>query len=192
MAVKGLDYFVKYFAGMDDCFILIGGAACDLWMGEQGLEFRATKDLDLVVVTETLRKEFFVRFWEFIREGNYESMEQSEHRPEFYRFRQPKHPEHPFMIELLSRNLLDLPKTVHLTPIPSEKDVSSLSAILLDDRYYKFVKSSRIFINGTPTIPAHCLIPLKARAYLDLQARKARGDEHVKNSDIKKHRYDVF
>ncbi len=139
-----------------------------------------------------LRKEFFDRFWEFIHEGKYESMEQSEHRPEFYRFKRPKHPEHPFMIELLSRNILNLTETTHLTPIPSEEDVASLSAILLDDQYYKFVKSSRIMIRGVPTIPAHCLIPLKARAYLDLQERKARGDKHVKNSDIKKHRYDVF
>jgi len=153
MAVKGLARFVEHFAGMEDCFVLIGGAACDLWMGESGLEFRATKDLDLVLVVEALRPEFFVRFWAFVSEGEYESMEQSEHRPEFYRFRRPNHPDHPFMIELLSRNLLSLPEDVHLTPIPAKEDISSLSAILLDDRYYEFVRSSRIAINGIPQYP---------------------------------------
>jgi hypothetical protein len=46
--------------------------------------------------------------------------------------------------------------------------------------------------NGVPIIPAHCLIPLKARAWLDLGARKSRGDDTVKSNDIKKHRNDVF
>lgn len=37
-----------------------------------------------------------------------------------------------------------------------------------------------------------CLIPLKARAYLDLVERREAGDANVKGSDIKKHRNDVF
>ena len=35
------------------------------------------------------------------------------------------------------------------------------------------------------------LIPLKARAHVDLQDRKRRG-EHVNERDLKKHRKDVF
>ena len=42
-----------------------------------------------------------------------------------------------------------------------------------------------------PTIPAQCLIPLKALAFLDLTRRKASG-ENVDSSQIKKHRNDVF
>jgi len=38
---------------------------------------------------------------------------------------------------------------------------------------------------------ATALIPLKARAWLDLTARKASGDEVAEN-DIRKHRNDVF
>ena len=46
--VNGLKYFLAQLAGFETHFILIGGTACDLWMSESGLPFRATKDLDIV------------------------------------------------------------------------------------------------------------------------------------------------
>ena len=96
------------------------------------------------------------------------------------------------MIELFSRRALDLPADVHLSPVPSGEDLSSLSAILLDDDYYRLVLDSRRLVDGISTVPAGCLIPLKARAWLDLTARKAAGEPNVSESDIKKHRNDVF
>ena len=155
--VRGLSKFSQHFVGLEDCFILIGGTACDLWMGSQGLDFRATKDLDIVLVVEALKPEFFERFWTFIRAGAYQSHEQCETRPNFYRFTSPQDQAYPVMIELLTHNVLDLPADVHLTPIPVDDDVSSLSAILLDEAYYKYVIKSRIVIDDIPTIPAHCL-----------------------------------
>ena len=190
--VRGLDKFSQHFVGLEDCFILIGGTACELWMGSQGLDFRATKDLDIVLVVEALKPEFFERFWTFIRAGDYRSHEQSETRPNFYRFTNPQDQAYPVMIELLTHNVLDLPADVHLTPIPVEDDVSSLSAILLDEAYYGYVVESRMNINEVPTIPAHCLIPLKARAYLDLSTRRQAGDTTANERHIKKHRNDVF
>ncbi len=190
--VRGLDTFRNHFRGYEDCYVLIGGAACDLWMGANELPFRATKDLDVVLVVEALRPGFVRRFWEFVDAAKYTSLQQSERRPEFYRFTGTADETYPFMIELLSRNLLELPTGHHLTPIPAGEDISSLSAILLDDSYYKFVMTSRTEIDGVPTIPARCLIPLKAKAYLDLVERRDGGDGNVKSADIKKHRNDVF
>jgi len=190
--VRGLYKFSQHFVGLEDCFILIGGTACELWMSSQGLDFRATKDLDVVLVVEALRPEFFERFWTFIRAGAYRSHEQSETRPNFYRFTNPQDLAYPIMIELLTHNVLDLPTDVHLTPIPVVDDVSSLSAILLDEAYYQYVIQSRIVIDEVPTIGAHCLIPLKARAYLDLSTRKQAGDTTVNERHIKKHRNDIF
>lgn len=190
--VRGLDTFRNHFRGYEDCYVLIGGAACDLWMGTNDLPFRATKDLDVVLVVEALRPGFVRRFWEFVDAAKYTSLQQSERRPEFYRFTGTADDKYPFMIELLSRNLLELPEGHRLTPIPVDDDISSLSAILLDDSYYKFVMASQIEIDGVPTIPARCLIPLKARAYLDLVQRRDGGDVNVKSADIKKHRNDVF
>lgn len=192
MNVKGLQRFVDHFMGVENSYILIGGAACDVWLSERGFPFRATKDLDVVIVVEALHPAFFERFWSFIREGRYRSHQQSETRPEFYRFKDPEDARHPAMIELLSRNHLELPPDAHLTPIPAGEDISSLSAILLEDDYYHFVIQTRIIVGGVPIVPAQCLIPLKARAWLDLTARKAAGNANVIGDDIKKHRNDVF
>jgi hypothetical protein len=190
--VKGLQRFVDHFKGFADSYVLIGGAACDIWLTDRGLTFRATKDIDLVLVVEALRPAFFTCFWEFIRGGRYKSHQQSAVRPVFYRFQDPMTAEYPYMIELLSRTGLELPADARITPIPAGDDISSLSAILLDDTYYRFVVQSRTMVNGVPILPAQCLIPLKARAWLDLTVRKERGDVTIKSDDIKKHRYDVF
>jgi hypothetical protein len=134
--VKGLTRFVEHFAGFENAYILIGGAACDLWLSDRSLPFRATKDLDLVLVVEALDPAFFERFWAFIQDGWYRSHQRSESRPSFYRFKDPETAGYPYMIELLSRNHLALPPDAHITPIPADDDISSLSAILLDDTYY--------------------------------------------------------
>lgn len=64
-------------------------------------------------------------------------------------------------------------------------------AIILNQEYYNFMINLKISINGIPLADHRVIIPLKARAYLDLKSRK-RKKENVKNSDIKKHKYDIF
>jgi len=75
--------------------------------------------------------------------------------------------------------------------VPVDDEVSSLSAILMDDDYYAFVMERRVIIHGLAVIKADALIPLKARAFVDLADRKARG-EPVDSKNIKKHRNDIF
>jgi len=190
--VAGLERFAEHFKDFRDAFVLIGGTACDLWMGERDLHFRATKDLDIVVVVDALSDRFIHTFWEFIREGEYATHQHDQDHPSFYRFENPRHKAHPKRIELLTRNELSLPGDARFTPIPAGDDLSSLSAILMDDSYYDYLLASKIVIDGIPTVPVQCLIPLKAKAHLDLKARKATGDESVKGNDVKKHRNDVF
>ena len=36
-------------------YAIIGGTACDLLMTEEGLDFRGTKDIDLVLVVEAIK-----------------------------------------------------------------------------------------------------------------------------------------
>jgi len=50
--VRGLDIFRERFGEFEDSFILIGGAACDLWFSSLNQTFRATNDLDLVLLIE--------------------------------------------------------------------------------------------------------------------------------------------
>lgn len=52
--VRGLDVFREHFAAHAGQFVLIGGTAATLAMESAGLEFRATKDLDIVLHIEAL------------------------------------------------------------------------------------------------------------------------------------------
>jgi predicted nucleotidyltransferase len=64
--VRGLDHFRNYFRNHSGKYILIGGTACDIAMSRMGLEFRATKDLDIVLVIEALDAEFGSLLWSYI------------------------------------------------------------------------------------------------------------------------------
>lgn len=79
----------------------------------------------------------------------------------------------------------------HLTPIPVDEAVASLSAILLDDAYYEFILAGRRQVDGLPWVSEDRLIPLKASAWLDLGERQAKG-EPVDTKNIRKHANDVF
>lgn len=191
--VKGLEIFREHFRNYADRYVLIGGAACDIAMTAAGLPFRATKDLDIVLYVETLDAEFVKAFWEFVHAGGYEVQEESTSEKQFYRFQKPRNADYPFMLELFSRqpDVLQVAYGSHLTPLPTEEDTSSLSAILLDDDYYDFIRAGKQQVDGVPMVGAAQLIALKARAWLDLTKRAKRG-EKIDSKAIKKHKNDVF
>ena len=68
---------------------------------------------------------------------------------------------------------------------------SSLSAILLNEEYYRLLMKGREMVDGISILSASCLIPFKAKAWLDLRERQNAG-KHVDSRDIKKHRNDVL
>jgi hypothetical protein len=141
--VRGIDSFREWFRGFESNYVVIGGTACDLLMGENGAAFRATRDIDMVLIVEALSAEFGYRVWEYIRMAGYGQRLKSSGKPEYYRFRTPKTSEYPEMIELFSRRIegIALPPDAVLTPIPIDEEISSLSAILLNDDYYNFLLS---------------------------------------------------
>lgn len=190
--IRGLSRFRERFAAHAESYVLIGGAASLLAMEEAGLTFRATKDLDLVLCVEALDKRFFQAFWEFVRDGGYAVREAGERPRRYYRFHKPTDVTYPEMIELFSRTPdgLRLPPSAHLTPIPSNADALSLSAILLEDTYYEWVLAGRRTVEGMQLIGPEHLIPLKARAHLDLAERRRKG-EKVDLGAVKKHQRDV-
>lgn len=61
--VSGLDVWQAHFRDFPDRYVLVGGVACDVLMGEAGLAFRATKDLDVVLLVEVLDAAFAQAFW---------------------------------------------------------------------------------------------------------------------------------
>jgi hypothetical protein len=191
--VKGLDLFRKHFRDYSDRYVLIGGVACELAMEEVGLDFRVTKDLDIVLCVEALDKEFVEAFWKFVRAGKYQFQEKSTEKKQFYRFTKPGTSGYPYMLELFSRipDAIYLDDDSHLTPIPADDDVSSLSAILLNDDYYHFLRNGKRVVDGLSFVGPEHLIPLKARAWLDLTERKSQGED-VDSKSIRKHKNDVF
>lgn len=191
--VKGLEVFREHFRNFADHSVLIGGAACDVAMTGAGLAFRATKDLDIVLYVEALNAKFIHAFWGFVRAGGYKVQEKSSGEKLFYRFQKPANAEYPFMLELFSRqpDVLQVAEGSHLTPLPVEEEASSLSAILLDNDYYGFIRAGKQEVDGLPVVGAVQLIALKARAWLDLTEREKRGEE-IDSKAIRKHKNDVF
>lgn len=170
-----------------DQYVLIGGTACDLLMNDAGLDFRVTKDLDIVLFIEVLDSSFLQTFWNFIREAEYQESNESKDRCS-YRFQKPKKVEFPKMIELFSRkpDFVAMKENNHLIRIQTEEDLSSLSAILMDESYYQLCLNGKIQKSGLSILRAEHLIPLKAKAWLDL------GQQKADSGDIRKHRNDIF
>lgn len=191
--VRGLDLFRERFREFEDSFVLIGGAACDEWFASLGLDFRATKDLDIVLLIEVLDARAVRVLRTFVAEGGYGIRKRTTGSPVLYRFEKPTRADFPFMLELFSRKPdgLELGEDQGITPIPAGADHHSLSAILVDDDYYSLIQTHKIIRDRLPFATATSLIPLKARAWLELTKRKAEGQD-MDSRDIAKHRSDVF
>ena len=192
--VIGFDRFREAFQDFAENYIVIGGSACDWLFTSLNAQFRATKDIDLVVVAERMSPAFAAMIWEFVRAGGYSAYERKDGKKCFYRFLNPTAADYPFMLEFFAREPIGFPidkKTV-IVPIPvDDEDISSLSGILMDENYYSFIRSHRIEVEGVSILPAEALLLLKARAWFDLSMRKARG-EFVKDKDVRKHRTDIL
>ena len=189
--VKGMEVFRDKFRGFEDCYTVIGGAACDILMAEADMPFRATKDIDMILILEDRFPEFAAKFWEFIRDGGYKCGWKNSRDIHFYRFTEPLEG-YPVQIELFSREPgYSLDSMEGIVPIHVTDEVSSLSAILLNDDFYYFMLEGRRSINGISVLDTAYLIPFKMFAWIDLSDRKRSG-EHVNERDLKKHKYDVF
>jgi hypothetical protein len=191
--IKGLDKFRAHFAQHRKAYVLIGGVACHEWLASQGRQFRATRDIDVVLIIEALDQAFVARFWEFVEAGRYTIREKAEGRRELYRFSKPEDDTYPAMLEIFSRKPegIDLGAGQHIVPVQIDEISASLSAILLDDAYYTLIREQHNEDADLPLANPVALIPLKARAWLDLTERQKKGQK-VDERDIAKHRADVF
>lgn len=188
--VNGLLRFKEFFEEYSDNYVLIGGTACSIIFDEIGIDFRATKDLDIVLIIENLDGGFAARLWEFIKAADY-TIEEGQHK-NFYRFRNPSDRSYPKMIELFSRKAdIDLAEGSHIEPIHISDDVSSLSAILLNDDYYQLLLDGKRIVDGYSVLDERYLIPFKAKAWCEMTDRRSEGEEGL-SKHIKKHFRDVY
>lgn len=191
--VAGIDKFREHFAGHEDQYILIGGTACALLFANAGIDFRATRDFDMVLCVEVVDEAFAAAFIGILEGGGYEARQRSDGHKEYFRFYRPKDTTYPYMIELFSRKPggIDIPDDYIYTKVPVDEDDLSLSAILLDEDYYGALQSSSILVDGVSVLNEDLLIPFKAKAHLDLAQRKSEG-ANIGTKDVNKHRSDVF
>lgn len=191
--VRGLDIFKKYFAQHHGNYVIIGGTACDIIIDEAGFLPRATKDMDIILVVEALSSDFVKQFWQFIKDGKYQQREKSNDKREYYRFIKPENMDFPLQIELFSRipDVIFLEGEAHLTPMPVDDDLSSLSAILLNDDYYNYIIEHSQVEDGLHHANIEALICLKAKAFLDIKERIENGSKEDAKQ-LRKHKADVF
>lgn len=195
--VRGIEKFKEAFEVYADNYVIIGGTACDAILSGTLMRPRATDDIDMILVVENMSTEFAQAFWKFIKDGEYRNGKRKRGEDktpvyELYRFDDGKE-DFPIKIELLSRHsdLLGEPSGFHIEPIPTGEDVSSLSAIMMDEDYYNITIQNSFINNGLRFASSIALICLKAKAFLNLIEEKAKG-RTVNTKDIKKHRNDVL
>lgn len=192
--VGGLDKFRETFADFSDNFVIIGGTACDEVLAGTAMRPRPTLDIDIIVIVENMTVDFAIAFWNFIAEGGYRPgiRKNDDESPKYvlYSFDNGA-PGYPIKIELLSRHNTIFSNAAHTEPLPIDGNVSSLSAIILDDPYYWLTVKNSFISNGLRFAAPVALAALKVRAYLNLMADRQRSHS-VNTKDIMKHRNDVL
>lgn len=191
--VYGIDKFKEYFADYAGQYVFIGGTACYILLNDIGSSFRATKDLDIVLLIEAIDEKFGITFWEFIKDGGYVHKQKNTGEDQFYRFANPTKAGFPIMIELFSRKSENL--KLHfdsvLTPIHISESVTSLSAILLNDAYYELLVEGKSLVDGYSVLAIEYILLFKMKAWVDLLERKENG-EQIDSRDVNKHKNDIF
>ena len=132
--VKGFDSFKKWFAGCDEHYVIIGGTACELLLNEEGQDFRATKDIDMVLILEAMTTEFCSHFWQYIQAGEYVHRNKATGEAQFYRFSNPGKLGFPSIIELFSRipDGINLPEEAELPILDAEHIIPFKAKAWLD------------------------------------------------------------
>lgn len=198
--MEGENFLIEYMQQYADDYILIGGNACVLNFENIGANFRATVNLDIVLITESKNDQFYEHLWNYILEHGYEGKvyRGGNAGGSAYRFIQPEDnrvPNVPAQIELFSRkpDYFDaaLTKRPHITPIKTGQGISNFSAILLDDDVYEFISSSRISLKGISTVNLECLFGLKSVAWHSNQVLFDEKKINDKNT-ILKHPQDMI
>ncbi|MDH2712066.1 hypothetical protein QDY64_22080 [Klebsiella quasipneumoniae] len=174
--MTNLMFLSDYMQEFSEDYILIGGNACALHFESLGANFRATVDLDVVLIVEGESEGFFKHLNDYLLQHNYvgKSYKGSNQGGSAYRFTLPEEDRTsgcPVQIELFSRkpDYYDVskcrPGKEHIVPIETADGISNFSAILLDDSVYDFIKSSRINLKGVSTVTLECLLGLKSVAW---------------------------
>ena len=188
--VTGLETFREYFKDFPQDYVVIGGVACELALDSLRLEFRPTDDFDIVIVSENLTQGFGVALKQFIRDGGYSVQHRkSNDKPTFFRFVTQKNDSFPSKLELATGK----PNTDwkwDFAPLEIGDARSSLSAILFETDFYRFILDNAVISHGISSMRLEGLIPLKCLAFLELSQQENPSPKVLAN--IEKHRQDIL
>ncbi len=190
--VYGIQKFKEYFKDFSDKYIIVGGTATALYLKEQSLDARITKDIDMILISDNLDSNYGEIFWKFINDGGYEKYCSKDNVPHYYRFINKSNNGFPKMIEIFSKKQAFAKKESIFTPIKIDEDISSLSAIVLDDNYYSFLLEGKEIKDDISVLSPYYLIAFKAKAHLDLTKKKKDNPKSVNEADSKKHKNDII
>lgn len=190
--IVGYKHFADYFSAFRGHYVVIGGIATMFSLEVAGQPSRPTKDIDLVILANP-DITFADRLREYVTLGGYEIEGDSGSSSQNFRFRRPKNTAFPFQIEIFSTWPIDLQlhEDQKIIPFSTSPGLKSLSAILMDRDYFMLVRDNVTQNGAVPLLTVDALIPLKVKAFLDLDERRAKG-EQVDKKEIKKHRNDVL
>ena len=191
--VNGLDKLIAAFAGLEHEYAIIGGCACDLILASDGIKFRNTRDVDMVICISGEGEAFIRALQGLLNDGGYKVWHDKERNPNFYRFVNEQNLAYPWMIELFTKHsMVGDSITGHLAKISlKDEPIYSLSAILLDDDYFRLVENNLTIVRGVSVPIAEVLMLLKMKAYLNLKESREQGKK-IASDDIRKHRNDVM
>ena len=164
--IYGLDKVLSHLADYNDCYVIIGGTATKILLEDQGLEFRETKDLDIVLLADGSNKEFANSIAMFLKQGKYQNAF-SNGRRVCYRFINPETNGYPLIVELFAgENSKSIEK--YLKKIPIVIDDEQLSAIVLEQEAFEFARLRKVLSKEqVPIIDPLGLIVLKSYAYFE-------------------------
>ena len=118
--VYGLGRFGEYMAGLEEHYAVIGGTACDILLNASDLPFRATKDIDVVLMVEDRPAEVGRAIWKLLSDGGYAVARRGTENAHFYRFSKPAASGFPSMVELFGTepNFITEPDGLEIVPVP--------------------------------------------------------------------------
>ncbi len=183
--IQGLAKFKNYFRDFSEDYVVIGGLATALFMDNYGFIARATKDIDLVVISKN-NEAFLKKLLLFINEAGYKTKQRTNNqsRHNLFRFFDSDHKEYPEQIELFAvhdENSV-ITNDHHIIPIKTPEFYHYLSAILLDLDYYTLLLKHTTFLDGLHIATPEVLIPLKMHAHLNLiESRHHYDGKHLKD-----------
>ncbi|MFI8009990.1 hypothetical protein ACIF8R_07305 [Acinetobacter sp. ABJ_C4_1] len=196
--MEGIKFLSEYMEQYKNDYILIGGNACALNFELADTQFRATSDLDIVLLTDGQSEEFYNHLNDFLLTNEYigKVFNGSNSGGSAYRFMRPENrgTELPAQIELFSKKpeYFDEKKStkLHITPIETNDGISNFSAILLDDDIYHFITACKIDIDNISTVNLECLLGLKSIAWHANEKLLSQGQ--AKEINVIKHPADIL